>query len=155
MNPQRPAAQVRLAETDEQIDACFGVMHELRPHLEAGTFRARIRSMQQAGYRMVYVESGGSVAGVAGYRYMDMLHNGWSLYVDDLVVSESVRATGLGTVLIDWLREEAVSNDCDTLHLDSGVQRGRAHKFYFDRGFHISSFHFTKRLKTRHTAGRA
>jgi len=149
MNPPRTSLPVRLAESDEQIDACFAVMHELRPHLAASTFRARIRSMQQAGYRMAYVEEGGRVAGVAGYRYMDMLHNGWSLYVDDLVVSESVRATGLGTVLIDWLRGEAVANDCDTLHLDSGVQRGRAHKFYFDRGFHISSFHFIERLKAQ------
>ena len=149
MNKQHASAQVRLAETDDEIEACFDVMHELRPHLVADAFRARIRSMQDEGYRLAYVEDGGRVAAVAGYRYMDMLHNGWSLYVDDLVVSETVRATGLGTVLIDWLRAEAVANDCDTFHLDSGVQRGRAHKFYFDRGFHISSFHFTERLKSR------
>ncbi len=138
---------VHIAETDEQIDACFDVMHELRPHTERDTFRPRIRAMQAAGYHLAYVEEGGRVAGVAGFRYINMLHNGWSLYVDDLVVSESVRATGLGTELIDWLRAEAIANDCDTLHLDSGVQRDRAHKFYFDRGFHISSFHFTERLK--------
>lgn len=147
INDRAHSTNVHLVETAEQIDACFECMHELRPHLDAGSFRQRIRSMQTQGYFLAYVEEGGRVAGVAGYRYLDMLHAGQSLYVDDLVVPESVRSTGLGTVLIDWLRDEAIRNGCETLHLDSGVQRHRAHKFYFDRGMHIASFHFAQSLR--------
>jgi hypothetical protein len=32
------------------------------------------------------------------------------------------------------------------MHLDSGVQRTRAHHFYFRQGLSISSFHFGKKL---------
>lgn len=33
------------------------------------------------------------------------------------------------------------------LHLDSGTHRGRAHKFYFDQGFTIASYHFSEALR--------
>ena len=141
---QHPA--VRVAESDEEIVACFECMQELRPDIRRDSFCHQVRSMQEQGYRLAYVEQDGHVVGVSGYRYIDMLYAGRSLYVDDLVVSADVRSTGIGTVLIDWLRSEARRNDCDTLHLDSGVQRDRAHKFYFDNGMHISSFHFVQRL---------
>ena len=40
------------------------------------------------------------------------------------------------------LREQAENAGCDAFHLDSGVQRDRAHRFYFRYGFTISSYHF-------------
>ena len=32
-------------------------------------------------------------------------------------------------------------------HLDSGTQRGEAHKFYFNQGFTITSYHFSEQLQ--------
>ena len=43
---------------------------------------------------------------------------------------------------MDQAREE----ECDTLELDSGVQRAEAHRFYFTSRMTISSFHFRIRL---------
>lgn len=144
--PEAGTASVSIAESDAEIDECFECLRELRPNIERETFCSQVRSMEKQSYRLAYAKEGGRVVGVAGYRYMDMFYAGKSLYVDDLVVSDSVRSSGIGTLLIDWLRDEARRNACDTLHLDSGVQRDHAHKFYFDRGMHISSFHFVERL---------
>jgi hypothetical protein len=36
---------------------------------------------------------------------------------------------GYGGALFDWLVEHAREHDCDQFHLDSGVQRFRAHRF--------------------------
>jgi len=38
---------------------------------------------------------------------------------------------GVGKAVIGWLEEEARGQGCTGLHLDSGVQRERAHRFYF------------------------
>ena len=48
--------------------------------------------------------------------------------------------------LLDWLAEEAKEHGCGQLHLDSGVQRRDAHRFYFREGMGITSFHFAKEV---------
>jgi hypothetical protein len=49
--------------------------------------------------------------------------------------------------LLAWLRELAVESGCEVFHLDSGVQRKRAHEFYLREGLEISAYHFSERLK--------
>lgn len=70
------------------------------------------------------------------------------LYIDDLVTAESQRSKGYGETLVRWLRELAIKEGCTYLHLDSGTHRGRAHKFYFEQGFTIASYHFNEELNT-------
>jgi GNAT superfamily N-acetyltransferase len=69
--------------------------------------------------------------------------------VDDLVTADSERSKGHGKALLAWLRKLAVDEGCEVFHLDSGVQRKRAHAFYEREGMDLSSYHFSVRLKTR------
>jgi hypothetical protein len=48
--------------------------------------------------------------------------------------------------MMAWLREKARAEGCAALNLDSGVQRHRAHRFYFDQGMHIACHHFLEHL---------
>ena len=136
----------KVAKTDDEIKACFEVMSELRPHLKKEEFASLIRHMETEGYRLVYVESEGKVAALAGYRIYTNLFMGKHLYVDDLVTATDERSRGHGKHLLDWLRDIAIKEDCRFLHLDSGTQRGRAHKFYFEQGMTIASYHFCEEL---------
>ena len=136
----------RIAQTDEEIENCFEVMSQLRPHLKAAEFLSLVRQMETEGYRIAYIEQDGMVVAVAGYRISTNFHLGKHLYVNDLVTSSSVRSMGYGEELINWLRDEAKSAGCRFLDLDSGIQRDRAHKFYFRHGFTITSFHFSEGL---------
>ena len=87
------------------------------------------------------------IVAVAGYRIYTNLFMGKNLYVDDLVTSNQSRSRGYGETLIKWLRNEAKKENCNCIHLDSGTHRGAAHKFYFNQGFTISSYHFSENLK--------
>jgi GNAT superfamily N-acetyltransferase len=139
---------VKVAQGDADIARCFAVMRELRTHLkdEAG-FVARCRvQMAQAGWQLIYVEDGGVVAAVAGFRIQHMLFSGKTLYVDDLVTAESLRSKGFGETLMAWMETHAREQGCETFSLDSGTQRAGAHKFYFRQGLPITSFHFAKKL---------
>jgi GNAT superfamily N-acetyltransferase len=86
------------------------------------------------------------VVAVAGFRIFEALVDGRRLYVDDLVTSAGERSQGHGAALLRWLETHAVAEGCETLQLDSGLQRKRAHRFYEREGMHVSSLHFRKPL---------
>jgi GNAT superfamily N-acetyltransferase len=68
------------------------------------------------------------------------------LYVDDLVMDEAARSSGYGKRLLHWLVQRARDEGCQTLELDSGVQRFDAHRFYLTERMFISSHHFRLNL---------
>mgnify|MGYP003416841924 FL=1 len=137
------------ADTDREIADCYEVMAELRPHVTREQFLPLVRSMQADGYRLACIRDGGSVVAVAGYRFGTNLFAGRHLYVDDLVTADSERSKGHGRELLAWLQALAVESGCDVFHLDSGVQRKRAHAFYLREGMELSSYHFSVRPKPR------
>jgi GNAT superfamily N-acetyltransferase len=141
-----PHWKIALARTPEQIGRCSAVMRELRPHIKAIDFAARVLQQQKEGYQIAYLELDRVVRSVAGFRVFKMLFSGRTLYIDDLVTHDSDRSQGYGAALFDWLVEYAKANDCEYLTLDSGVQRFAAHRFYLNRGMEITSHHFDLKL---------
>ena len=137
---------IREAESDELVLRCFSVMHELRPHVGREDFLARVRRQMAAGYRIAFLDEDGAVRAAAGYRIVKMLSWGKAMYVDDLVTTEAARGTGCGSRLFDWLVQKARDLGCDQFHLDSGVQRFGAHRFYLHKGMDITSHHFAMML---------
>lgn len=142
------APEIRHAESGEDIVRLYPVMRELRPQLkDADDFLSRVRRQHAHGYRLIYVadEKGEPVA-CAGYRLIEYLYAGASLYVDDLICLESHRGKGYAEALMRWMEAHAREQGCETFHLDSGTQRIRAHHFYYRLGLSITSFHFVKPL---------
>lgn len=139
---------MEIAKTDEEVMDCFEVMKQLRPQLKEDTWLSTIRSMQGEGYNLAYLTKEGVVVAVAGYYICNKLSvNGKSLYVYDLSTDERFRSSGYGKRLLEDLKELARNKDCETIELDSGVQRFGAHRFYLREGFHIASHHFACVLK--------
>jgi len=137
---------VRLAQSDEDIAACFDVMSQLRQHLHHEQFVTRVRLQEQTGYQLALLEHAGGVKAAAGFRIIENLFSGRMFYVDDLVTDERERSKGHGKQLIEWLIERARKEDCQTFELDSGVQRFDAHRFYLANRMIISSHHFRLKL---------
>lgn len=135
---------ISLAETDDQIRRCYPVMAELRPHLVEKEFVERVRRQQkESGYQLAFVEEFGAVRAVAGIRIAEFLAWGRILYVDDLVTASAERSRGHAQALFDWLIARAKASGCAQLHLDSGVQRFDAHRFYLRQRMSITSHHFS------------
>jgi len=138
--------RIGIAETREEVARCFPVMRELRPHFEIEAFVEQVARQQREGYRLAFVEADGAVEACAGFRVAENLAWGRFLYVDDLVTAESARSHGHGARLMDWLIEEARAAGCVQLHLDSGVQRFAAHRFYLRERMEITAHHFALKL---------
>ena len=133
---------IQLATTDSEIAASFPVMQQLRPHITGEEFLPRVREQQQSGYQLASIEDEGEIVAVAGFRLGHNLAWGRFLYVDDLVTLPQQRSKGYGKTLLTWLRGYATEQGCTQLHLDSGVQREEAHRFYLREGMDKASYHF-------------
>jgi predicted GNAT superfamily acetyltransferase len=142
------SGEIFLAGADHEIESCYPVMAELRPHLSADEFLARVkRQGESAGYKLAYLIDG-EVKAVSGFRISECLAWGKFLWVDDLVAKGGDRSRGYGGRLFDWLVEHAVAEGCAQLHLDSGVQRFDAHRFYLTKRMIIEAHHFSFKLKS-------
>jgi len=137
---------IKLARTEAEILRCYEVMVELRPHLSREVFLKQVQRQQADGFQLVFLEDGGEVKSVGGYCLLENLAWGKFLYVDDLVTAERVRSQGFGQQLLDWLVAEARARGCAQFHLDSGVQRHGAHRFYLVNRMDITCHHFAMKL---------
>jgi predicted N-acetyltransferase YhbS len=138
--------QIHLVTDPDHIKRCAAVLRELRTVLTEDQIIDRVQHQMTDGYRLVCVESAGSVASVAGYRILRNLAYGKFLYVDDLVTRADQKRTGHAGQLIEWLCEHARDQGCSFLVLDSGVQRFEAHRFYLAHQMDITAHHFARKL---------
>jgi GNAT superfamily N-acetyltransferase len=140
--------EIRIATTDDEIRSAHGVVRQLRPHHDdPERLVEQVRLQEAEGYRLALLVDEGGVAAVAGYRLGNNLAWGRYLYVDDLVTDADRRSRGYGEKLMDWLQQTARDAGCDELHLDSGVRRYAAHRFYLRYRMDITSHHFAIKLR--------
>jgi GNAT superfamily N-acetyltransferase len=134
---------VKKMNTDSEIMSTFLTINQLRPHLTEDIYLDKIKRLQSIfDYHLVAVVENDSVKAAAGYRMTESLAWGKYFYVDDLITDETSRRNGYAKMLWDWLINEAKVNGCEQFHLDSGVQRHDAHRFYLKAGLDITCHHF-------------
>ena len=139
--------KIRLIESQEDIRRCYDVMAEWRTDRRMDEFVSQVgRQMERQGYKLACLENAGDVAAVAGFRFIEMLAWGRAMYVDDLVTAARARSKGYGGRLFDWLVALAKKEGCAQFHLDSGVQRHGAHRFYFQKRMDITAYQFAMNL---------
>jgi ribosomal protein S18 acetylase RimI-like enzyme len=138
---------LRHAETDVDIAACFPVMRMLRPHLtSADELCARVRRQAEAGYRILAAWQGETAVGLAGYRPQENLVRGPFCYVDDLVVAEAARRSGIGALLLSAVGVEARARGLPYLVLDTALDNYFGQRFYFRFGMLPAALRFAMRL---------
>ncbi|MEJ2621616.1 MAG: GNAT family N-acetyltransferase [Candidatus Thiodiazotropha sp.] len=138
---------IRIAETDQEIERCFPLMVQLRPHIQASEFVSLVRHQQQAGYRIATLLEGDNPVCLAGYRVSDNLAWGRFLYIDDFITQAEKRSRGNGAKLLEWLKQQALREGCQQIHCDSGLQRELAHHFYEREKLPKTGYHFAALLK--------
>jgi len=140
--------QIFIAETDSEIQDCYGVMAELRPGIAADEFLPRVKKMSaNTGFRLAYLNDGEEVKAVGGFRISEWLAGGKYLEIEDLISKDGERSKGYGGELFDWLVEFARSENCDQIRLVSSVVRYGAHRFYLRKGMIIEAHYFSMPLK--------
>jgi len=137
-------AEIREADDEKSVAACYPLMRQLRPHLpSAEELVERWQRQRQESYRILAVWDGERPLALAGYRFQENLLRGRHLYVDDLVTSASERGSGHGARLIAHLAEDARAQGCSALTLSAAMDNALGHRFYFRNGLLITSVGFS------------
>ena len=126
----------------EQWLAAWPVMRQLRDNLMEEVYLERVAAARREGYRLFVLEIEGRIVGAIGWRIVNDLATGRSLYVDDLVVDSDVRSHGYGKYLIAFAKKRSVAERCNAIRLSSNRQRVRAHAFYEREGFDKRGYSF-------------
>ncbi|AQG80899.1 GNAT family N-acetyltransferase [Spirosoma montaniterrae] len=140
---------IRIARSDDDIRQCLPAMLALRANLTSEQAFEQIRLQQQTdGYILAFVElqhaDEPAVPAVVGYRYLNFLFSGKTIYIDDLSTLPEGRGKGYATALLDFVIDQAKQSGCLSVSLDSGQNPARyaAHRLYLSKGFNITSHHF-------------
>lgn len=131
----------------QDIDKLIQTLHELRPHRSASEMVEMLLAQMKDGFQVVYIGDEDMAFAVAGFRTLDMLFSGKTLYVDDLVTHSRHRKKGYAGMLLKWMIQYAKDNGYDHFSLDSGHQRKEAHRLYLNHGLDIIGHHFGKDVK--------
>ena len=123
--------EIRRLARDELAGA-FGLVHELRPHLDKAEFLRRVGEQERIGYELVGAFLDGRLVGLAGMRPLSTLVRGAHLHLDDLVVAAGLRRSGIGAALLRFAEEDARQRGLGQLFLDA---RPEAIPFYEKHGY--------------------
>src|ERR1044072_9148764 len=111
--------QVKFAQSEKEINACWEVVQTLRPHLNQDHYLQQVKEMQQEGYHMLYIAEKDKVAAFAGYRNLYSLYAGRFIYVDYLCTLREYRGKGHAGALLDYIKALAKETNKTGVVLDS------------------------------------
>ena len=135
--------EVHLVKLESELPFVAEVLLQLRPQYNKDSIIKQIKKQQKSGYQIAYVKSGENILCVAGFVVGEKIAWGKHIYIDDLVTNEKFRSSGVGSFIIDWFKSHCKELGCGQLHLDSGIQKFPAHRFYLRERFNIASHHFS------------
>jgi len=124
------------------------IVRQLRDALSENEYLARVAAARREGYQLFVLMQDELPVGAIGWRIVNDLASGKSLYVDDLVVDAAERSRSFGSALIGFARERARNENCDAIRLSSNLSRVRAHTFYEREGFDRRGYAFRLVLGT-------
>jgi len=141
--------EIKQANEKEDFLKCWEVVKELRPHLDQDRYLTLMLYMIDEGYKLIYIEENEKGIAFCGYRLTTMLHRGRSIYIDDLCTLPEARGKGYARALLNFVLRNSISEELQSIHLDSGHHRYEAHRLYLNFGFKITSHHFAMELNTK------
>lgn len=117
---------------EHELEAVFPVVAELRTHLDREEFVYAVKRQAALGYELWGAFEGRALVGAIGFRSAHTLARGAHLHVDDLVVTQSRRKSGIGRALLELAEKEARRHGFDSVFLDS---RPEVLPFYYALGY--------------------
>ncbi|MBV8049142.1 MAG: GNAT family N-acetyltransferase [Paludibacterium sp.] len=108
------------------------VVAQLRTRLDEAAFLSQVELQSRHGYELVAAFRDNRPIAVMGMRPVHTLARGLHLHIDDLVVDETCRQSGIGQTLLDYAEADARTRRMSALFLDA---RPEAIPFYEKQRF--------------------
>lgn len=103
-------------------------------------------SRNAASYPVLAAREGGRLVGFALVSFFMSAPVSYAM-LEDIAVDKTIRASGIGKQILDWITREAERAGCHRLFLESGFGNHRAHEFFHREGFEECSVVMMKTIK--------
>lgn len=127
-----------------EMGSTYPLIRLLNPDVGEALFRRRLKMMLSLGYRAVAAFDGKRMVGLSGFWLGARFWCGRQFDIDNFIVHPDYRAKGVGRKLLAWLEKKALEEKAELMVLDSYTTNAPSHRFYFNGGFVITGYHFTK-----------
>lgn len=138
---------IREARTDDDYYLAYPLVRQLLPDLDMQLYTSRAFIARATGYRMFLAENDGVVVGVIGIVPNYNLHDGFSMFLEHVIVDAQHRGKGYGKQLIDFAETRARDEGCKILELDADFDAEIGMKLYEKSGFVRYGHCYEKRLE--------
>lgn len=130
----------------EELGTAASLLAQLNEETPLPLIAERLQTLlnDHGHYHLIGAFLGDTLVGLAGAWIATKIWCGRYLEIDNLVVAENCRSTGVGSQLISHLESVGRSRDCKILALDSYTANKASHRLYHRLGFEIWGFHFIK-----------
>lgn len=120
----------------------FDVLPELYPDLQYDDYSRELDFMLQHNYGQVAVFEENTCLGLTGFWIGNKLWCGRYMELDNVIIRQAYRSSGVGDLLFDYMRNFASEEKCNLLALDSYSDNFKAHKFFYRKNYVPRGFHF-------------
>lgn len=133
--------------TINDVDTIVELTQHLNPTIDKEVLRQRhIQMFDFDHYHCFGIYTDDELIAVSSGWITVRLYSGKQLEVDNLIVNPNIQSKGIGKQFVTAMEKWAIEQGCETVELNTYVQNGRSHKFYYNLGYNILGFHFLKWL---------
>lgn len=125
----------------------YPLIRQLSPGVSEERYTYLLDDMLAHQYRMVAVFEGDQCIGLSGIWVATKIYSGRYLEMDNVVVADTHRSKGIGSLLTDFIESLALAEGCEMMMLDAYLENEKAHAFYERAGFTKRGYHFLKRIR--------
>lgn len=137
---------IREARSDADYHRAFPIIQQLLPHLDMQTYAQRIFVARATGYRVFVAELGHEMVGMIGLISNHNLHDGFTTYIEHVVVDQKHHGKGYGTKLIKFAESRAREEGCKLIELDTDIGADQAEGLYMKNGYVVVGKYYQKNI---------
>jgi ribosomal protein S18 acetylase RimI-like enzyme len=138
---------IKKLDSLEEFYKTYPLVTILNPELQEARFRTLQEEAVKEGYRcIVAFQNPQEMLGMCGYWIRHRFYCGRGLHIDNIATAPHMQGRGVGSVMMQWIKKEAVKQKCDHLVLDTYLENKDAHGFYLKHQLRVSGLHFMQKL---------
>jgi GNAT superfamily N-acetyltransferase len=138
---------IKRLQTIEELLDTYPLVRLVKPEMNRENFCHIQTEAFKEGYQCIgALTREQTLVGMCGYWVRHRFCSMKVLHIDSIIAADHMQGKGIGSVLMDWVTEEARALKCDHIALDTYIERKEAHSFYLKHHFGVQGLHFMRKL---------
>lgn len=105
-------------------------------------YRSLLDEMMKGDYRQVAAFMNDKIVGITGLTIATKIWSGKYMDMDHFVVSRDERSNGIGKIMMSYVKDLSLREECKILSCDVYTENFEAQRFYMNEKFVPRGFHF-------------